>query len=226
MNRAVPCMALIAATSLSFLASADEAKLSPSGDTPELEQVTIIGTRVAPRTALESLEPVDVISREAIDKTGSAELVETLATLVPAFNVQTLPALDATIFVRPARLRNLSPDQTLVLLNGKRVHRSAMMMNPSYGSAFQAPDLDQIANSALKSIDVLRDGAAAQYGSDAIAGVINLNLDDSAGFRGFAQFGEQYEGDGDGPRVGFHAGFRQDETFLALTAEYTDTNGT
>ena len=226
MNRAVPCLALIAATSLSFLAHAEESTTAESGSSSELEQVTIIGTRMAPRTSLQSMAPVDVISREAIDKTGSAELVETLASLVPSFNVQTLPALDATIFVRPARLRNLSPDQTLVLLNGKRVHRSAMMMNPSYGSAFQAPDLDQIANSALKSVDVLRDGAAAQYGSDAIAGVINLNLDDSAGFRGFAQFGRQYEGDGDGPRAGFHAGFRDGENFAAVTLEHTDMNGT
>jgi iron complex outermembrane receptor protein len=192
----------------------------------DVSQVTVTGTRAKPRTALESLEPIDVISRDTIDQTGSAELVDTLASLVPSFDVQSLPALDATIFVRPARLRNLSPDQTLVLLNGKRVHRSAMMMNPSYGNSFQAPDLDQIANSALSSIDVLRDGAAAQYGSDAIAGVINLNLDASAGFRGFAQYGQYKEGDGEGPRVGAHAGFRSGTTFLALTAEYVNTGAT
>lgn len=192
-----------------------------------LEMVTVTGSRAAPpRTSLQSLEPVDVLSRELIDQTASAELVETLATLVPSFNVQTLPALDATIFVRPARLRNLSPDQTLVLLNGKRVHRSAMMMNPSYGSAFQAPDLDQIANSALKSIDVLREGAAAQYGSDAIAGVINLNLDDSAGYRGFAIYGQQFENDGAGPRAGVHGGWRDGASFIALTAEYVNSGYT
>ena len=191
-----------------------------AADTRQLEQMTVVGSRTAPRTSLTSLAPVDVISREAIDQTGSAELVETIASLVPSFNVQTLPALDATIFVRPARLRNLSPDQTLVLLNGKRIHRSAMMMNPSYGSAFQAPDLDQIANSALKSVDVLRDGSAAQYGSDAIAGVINMNLDDSPGVRGFAQYGRQFAGDGEGPRLGLHGGIRKNTSFLALTGEY------
>ena len=185
-------------------------------------QVTITGSRAAPRTSTESLEPVDVLSRRMIEQTPSDELVETLAALIPSFSVQTLPALDATIFVRPARLRNLSPDQTLVLLNGKRVHRSAMMMNPSYGSAFQAPDLDQIPNSALKSIDVLREGAAAQYGSDAIAGVINLNLDDSDQLRGFAQYGAQYEGDGAGPRYGVHGGLRNDASFVAVTAEYAN----
>ena len=191
-------------------------------DTQTTAQVTITGSRDKPRTSTESLVPVDVISQRMIEQTPSDELVETIASLVPSFNVQTLPALDATIFVRPARLRNLSPDQTLVLLNGKRVHRSAMMMNPSYGSAFQAPDLDQIPNSALKSIDVLREGAAAQYGSDAIAGVINLNLDDSAGLRGFAQYGAQFEGDGAGPRYGVHGGLRHDGAFAALTVEYAD----
>jgi len=116
------------------------------------ETVVVTGSRGAPRSVFDSLSPIDVISDEAIESTPSGELVEAMATLVPSFSVQTLPALDGTIFVRPARLRNLSPDQTLVLLNGKRMHRSAMMMNPSYGSAFQAPDLDQVAPSALKSI--------------------------------------------------------------------------
>jgi iron complex outermembrane receptor protein len=111
----------------------------------QLQAVTIIGTRASPRTALDSMTPVDIISRKSIEQTAVSTLTDALADLVPSFNVQTLPALDATIFVRPARLRNLSPDETLVLINGKRMHRSAMMMNPSYGSAFQAPDLDQIA---------------------------------------------------------------------------------
>ena len=223
MKRTVSLLALIAATTVPAFAFAEANVAATNAPSEDMDQLVVTGTRAAPRTAMQSLEPVDVISRDAIDQTGSAELVETLASLVPAFSVQTLPALDATIFVRPARLRNLSPDQTLVLLNGKRVHRSAMMMNPSYGSAFQAADLDQIANSALKSVDVLRDGAAAQYGSDAIAGVINLNLDESAGFRAFAQYGAQFEGDGEGPRYGIHGGLRSDKGFIAGTIEYSDT---
>jgi iron complex outermembrane receptor protein len=186
-----------------------------------LEQITIIGSRAMPRTVLDSMVPVDILNRTAIEQTAASSLTDALANLVPSFNVQTLPALDATIFVRPARLRNLSPDQTLVLINGKRMHRSAMMMNPSYGSAFQAPDLDQIATSSLKSIEVLRDGASAQYGSDAIAGVINLNLDDSLDWRGFAQTGKYFAGDGLGSRVGLHGGFGDKSTFLSLTTEYT-----
>lgn len=190
---------------------------------PELQTVTVTGTRAAPRTVIQSLEPIDSISRESIAQTAPAELNEVIAELVPAFSVQRLPALDGTIFVRPARLDNLSPDQTLVLLNGKRMHRSAMMMNPSYGAAFQAPDLDQVASSALRSIEVLRDGAAAQYGSDAIAGVINLRLDDRAGASLFAQSGQYIDGGGAGPKLGGHFGLRAGESFIALTAEYSST---
>ncbi len=162
----------------------------------QLQSVTVIGTRAMPRTVVDSMEPIDIINRSSIEQNSVSTLTDAMANLVPSFNVQTLPALDATIFVRPARLRNLSPDETLVLINGKRMHRSAMMMNPSYGSAFQAPDLDQIATSSLKSIEVLRDGASAQYGSDAIAGVINLNLDDSLDWRSFIQTGKYFAGDG------------------------------
>ena len=188
--------------------------------------VTVTGTRGAPRSATTSLSPIDIISKEEIERVASAELVETIEQLVPSFSIQNLPALDATIFVRPAQLRNLSPDQTLVLMNGKRVHRSAMIMNPSYGRAFQAPDLDQIAGSAVRSIDVLRDGASAQYGSDAIAGVVNITLDDSPGTRAFAQYGQFYEGDGAGPKVGLHTGLKTDQAFLAVTGEYSTVDMT
>jgi len=187
----------------------------------KLEEVTVIGTRASARTSLDSMVPVDVITKSSIDQTTNSSLTDALSALAPSFSVQTLPALDSTIFVRPARLRNLSPDQTLVLINGKRMHRSAMMMNPSYGSAFQAADLDQIATSSIKSIDVLRDGASAQYGSDALAGVININLDDSLLWSAFAQTGKYFANDGQGTRFGVHGGFGQSDSFLALTAEYS-----
>ena len=192
----------------------------------DLEMITVTGTRAKPRTALKSMSPIDTISAESVKTTASSEFVEMMAALVPSFSVQRLPALDGTIFVRPARLRNLSPDQTLVLVNGKRVHNSAMMMSPANGGVFQAPDLDQIASSAIKSVEVLRDGASAQYGSDAIAGVINLILDDSEGFSGFAQYGQYYEGDGKGPRVGGHGGWRSGNNFLSGTVEYSNTTET
>ena len=222
---------LAISTMLASLATVSSVTLAQDSATKEsegaqLQAVTIIGTRASPRTALDSMTPVDIISRQSIEQTAVSTLTDALADLVPSFNVQTLPALDATIFVRPARLRNLSPDETLVLINGKRMHRSAMMMNPSYGSAFQAPDLDQIATSSLKSIEVLRDGASAQYGSDAIAGVINLNLDDSLEWRGFAQTGKYFAGDGVGTRVGLHGGWGDRQAFFAMTTEYTRDGGT
>jgi len=216
------CTMLASLTSISF---AQERQLKDQEQAP-LQAVTVIGTRANPRTAVDSMEPIDIINRTAIEQTAVSTLTDALADLVPSFNVQTLPALDATIFVRPARLRNLSPDETLVLINGKRMHRSAMMMNPSYGSAFQAPDLDQIATSSLKSIEVLRAGASAQYGSDAIAGVINLNLDDSLDWSSFIQTGKFFAGDGADTRVGLHGGFGDRDAFFAITTEYTKDGST
>lgn len=208
------------------LAAPALAQTSPGAGSDAPDTVTVTGTRGSPRSAMTSLSPVDIITKKDIEKTGSAELVETIEQLVPSFSIQNLPALDATMFVRPAQLRNLSPDQTLVLMNGKRVHRSAMMMNPSYGRAFQAPDLDQIAGSAIKSIDVLRDGASAQYGSDAIAGVININLDDTPGTRAFAQYGQHFEGDGEGPKVGLRSGFRAENAYFVASGEYSTFSAT
>ncbi|MFZ4067012.1 MAG: TonB-dependent receptor plug domain-containing protein [Phenylobacterium sp.] len=197
-----------------------------AADATKVEELTVTGSRTKPRSTLESLQPIDSISSETISRTGSADLIETLSALIPSFTTQRLPALDGAMFVRPARLRNLSPDQTLVLLNGKRMHRSAMMMNPSYGSSFQAPDLSQVAPSAIRSIEVLRDGAAAQYGSDAIAGVINIRLEDRPGYEGFAQWGQYFEGDGAGPRLGGRAGWASGDSFLTVSAEYSDTGAT
>lgn len=211
--------------SVSVLALAAGPALAET-DSATVDTLTITGSRAKPRSALESLQPIDTISSETISRTGSADLIETLSALIPSFTTQRLPALDGAMFVRPARLRNLSPDQTLVLLNGKRMHRSAMMMNPSYGSSFQAPDLSQVAPSAIRSIEVLRDGAAAQYGSDAIAGVINIRLEDRSGYAGFAQWGSYFEGDGAGPRIGARAGWSSGGSFLSLTAEYSESDAT
>jgi iron complex outermembrane receptor protein len=149
--------------------------------------------------------------------------VDTLAQVVPSFNVQRLPAADGAAFVRPARLRGLSPDQTLVLVNGKRMHRSAML--GSRGS--QAPDLAQIAPSAIKRIEVLRDGASAQYGSDAIAGVINIILDDSAGFEAATKYSQYYRGDGANSQFGVRGGWAiGDGGHVTATVEYSDSDET
>ncbi|WP_291076060.1 TonB-dependent receptor [Hyphomonas sp.] len=186
------------------------------------ETVIITGTRGAPRTAFDSLAPVDVISQEAIDLTASDEVMDTLSQLVPSFNVKRLPMADGQVFVRPASLRSLSADHTLVLVNGKRMHRSALLGS----NGAQAPDLAQIPSYAIKQIEVLRDGASAQYGSDAIAGVINIILDDEAGTNAFAQAGQYYEGDGEQYRLGVQQGYRFANGFLNLSGEYTDAQPT
>jgi len=161
-------------------------------DGGQLSEVIVTGTRAAERTVFETLAPVDLLTDAAIESSISSDLTDVLAQLVPSYNVQRLPMADGQVFVRPATLRSLSPDQTLVLLNGKRFHRSALL--GSRGA--QGPDLSQIPTSAIGRVEVLRDGASAQYGSDAIAGVINIILDDSSGFEATAQMGQYFEGDG------------------------------
>jgi iron complex outermembrane receptor protein len=188
----------------------------------EREVLIVTGSRSTPRTVFESLAPVDVIGEQAIELTASDELPDVLAQLAPSFNVQRLPMADGQIFVRPARLRNLSPDHTLVLINGKRRHRSALLGS----NGAQAPDLAQIPTSAIGRIEVLRDGASAQYGSDAIAGVINIILDDEVNANGFAQAGQYYEGDGLQYRLGAQHSLDLEDGFITGTIEYSDQEET
>jgi len=181
--------------------------------------IVVTGTRDLGLTAFETAGPVDVVTDEAIESVVSSDLSSVLARQLPSFNVQRLPAADGLAFVRPASLRGLSPDQTLVLVNGKRYHRSALL--GSRGS--QAPDLNTIAGLSISRIEVLRDGASAQYGSDAIAGVVNIILDDRPGIKGFGQYSEYYEGDGDTYQAGLQAGFAlHDRGALVLTGEFSD----
>ena len=192
-------------------------------DVTQLEDVIVTGTRRADRTAFESAAPIDVISEASLESTVSDELMEKLVAAVPSFNVQRLPAADGQAFVRPATLRGLSPDQTLVLINGKRRHRSALLG----GRGAQGVDLGQIPSFAIKRIEVLRDGASAQYGSDAIAGVINLILNDKEGVSAFGQASQYFEGDGRVLEGGVRAGWAiGDGGHLVATLTYTDTEAT
>lgn len=149
----------------------------------ELEQVVITGTRVANRSALDTAVPVDVVPASALQNLGVAEINQALAVSLPSFNFPRPGLADGTDTVRPATLRGLGPDQTLVLINGKRRHSAALVnVNATVGRGSSAVDLNTIPNTAVRAIEVLRDGASAQYGSDAIAGVINLRLrEDSSG---------------------------------------------
>ena len=142
------------------------------------QSVVVVGSRAEPRSVTASTVPVDVIRAEDLARQGSRDLVSQLRTVIPSFNISTQPISDAGTIVRPANLRNLAPDHTLVLVNGKRRHRSAVItwLGNGIADGSQGPDLSIIPSIAIRQVEVLRDGAAAQYGSDAIAGVMNFQL--------------------------------------------------
>jgi len=155
-----------------FVCSANAA-----GEGEALEQVVVTGTRVANRSALETAAPVDVVVAEQLQNLGITEINQALAALLPSFNFPRPGLTDGTDAVRPATLRGLAPDQTLVLVNSKRLHSAALVnVNGTIGRGSSAADLNTIPTAMVQSVEVLRDGASAQYGSDAIAGVVNLRL--------------------------------------------------
>ena len=147
----------------------------------DVEELVVTGTRTEGRSRLETLAPVDVISADALQQRGSTELATALATSVPSITFPRPSNTDGTDAIRPATLRGQGPDQTLVLVNGTRRHATALVnTNGSVGRGSAAVDLNAIPSTAIDRIEVLRDGASAQYGSDAIAGVINLRLREAA----------------------------------------------
>ncbi len=160
--------------------------------------VIVTGTRAGGITAAESATPIKVLNAETLSHVGQPNLNQELAQLVPSFTAESFGG-DTANLTLSARLRGLSPNQTLVLVNGKRRHGTAnlhVLAGPYQGSA--APDLDLIAPESIQRIEVLEDGAAAQYGSDAIAGVINIILKDStSGIDGNATAGEYYNTGGE-----------------------------
>lgn len=194
-------------------------------DDPVLREAPVIvtGTRSPARTAFESLAPIDVIGEERLSRTSSDELLDSLAQSLPSFTAFRFPLNDGNIFNRPTALRGLSSDQTLVLVNGRRRHRSAFLET----SNGQPVDLSQIPISAIRRVEVLRDGASAQYGSDAIGGVINVILSDETGASAFAQHASYYEGDGVAWRGGARAGLEIGaDGFLVFSTELFDTEPT
>ena len=154
---------------------------SSSEEIVTLEGIVVVGTRAKPRSLLESAVPIDVLPSEDFVKQGNTDLPDLLRNLVPSYNVNAQPIADAATVVRPANLRGLAPDHTLLLVNGKRRHRASVIawLGNGLSDGAQGADLSPIPSIALKQVEVLRDGASAQYGSDAIAGVMNLQLKDS-----------------------------------------------
>lgn len=167
---------LAAASLVTLLASPAGFSQDASAD-DELGEVVVTGTRVANRSVLDTAVPVDVVSADALNNVGVPELNQALSTALPSFNFPRPGLADGTDTIRPATLRGLSPDQTLVLVNSKRRHAASLVnVNGTVGRGSSAVDLNTIPSAIVRSIEVLRDGASAQYGSDAIAGVINVRL--------------------------------------------------
>lgn len=176
-----------------------ETAVAPKSDkTESLDTVIVTGTHVSNRTAAESQSPIDIITPQALQSTGTTELATALSRVLPSLNFPRPSLSEGTTGVRPAQLRSLAPDQVLVLINGKRRHSASLInVGRSIGRGSSAVDFNAIPMSAIERIEVLRDGASAQYGSDAIAGVINIILKGSGkGGSLMADHGRYSRGDG------------------------------
>ncbi len=193
------------------------------------EQLVVVGTRSRARSVTESSVPIDAISFEDVVSQGASSLDYQLRNLVPSFNVATHPISGAASLVRPASLRNLAHDHTLVLVNGKRRHRSAILVwFGGVTDGTQGPDISTIPATALRQVEVLRDGASAQYGSDAIAGVVNFLLkDDPSGGSLEVKGGAYAAGDGAAYTIAGDMGLPLGENgFAHLSMEYGNADPT
>lgn len=242
------CAALVIAA---LPASAIAQETSPANPANELaadadradgggDEIVVTGTRAIGRSRLDSPSPIDVLSGSSLRQQGTTELGAALATITPSLDLPRSAAVDGTDAIRPATLRGLSPDQTLVLINGIRAHTAALLnVNGSVGRGAAAVDLNTIPTVALDRIEVLRDGASAQYGSDAIAGVINLRLRQaSTGGGATVSWGENVTHvdtargsrrarDGQATTISGWQGFKLgSDGFLTLSGEYLDRNAT
>lgn len=191
-------------------AATEASEATKAGDAPEaMSAVVVTGTRAENRTAAQSLQPIKVLSAEDLTQSGSSELGEALSRLVPSLNFPRPASSGFTGIIRPAQMRGLGPDQVLVLVNGKRRHTSAFLnTNVTQGRGSAPVDLNTIPVSAIDHVEVLSDGASARYGSDAIAGVINIILKDEAeGGQVTASLGQTNAGDGLRRHVDGDAGF-------------------
>jgi iron complex outermembrane recepter protein len=225
-RRAV-CLALGLVTAVPLTAGAQQSGASGS---PELGEIIVTGTRREGVDIAESMRPVDVLDAAVLTQGSATNMNDVLRTSVVSMNVQRFVAQDGSAFIRPFTLRGLPPDQTLVLVNGKRRHRSALVQitNQPLSAGAQGPDLATIPSIAVERVEVLRDGAASQYGSDAIAGVINFQLKrDRDGGTLLARAGSTYEGDGTEYTLQGNLGLPlASDGFFNVSAEYTNADPT
>ncbi|MFT7431779.1 MAG: iron complex outermembrane receptor protein [Colwellia sp.] len=213
-------------TAPSFAAENDADKVKKE----KIERIAVVGSRGAPRSVENSPVPIDLIGSEELNRGGITNMLELLKGTVPSFNVHENPISDAASLVKPANLRGLSSDSTLILVNGKRRHKASViaMLGGGINDGAQGSDISVIPSSALKQVEILRDGAAAQYGSDAIAGVMNFVLkDDADGGSLTTRYGSYYEGDGDTMEISGNVGMPLTEDgFANLSFQYKNSDAT
>ncbi len=207
-------LGLYAAIAVAFTIGSPAAySQTDDGSDDRIEEIVTTGTRKQGQSPTETMSPIDVLAGDAFINQATFDMTDGLTKVSPSINTQRFPIADGTSFIRPVSLRNLSPDQTLVLVNGTRRHRSPLVnlqLAPvgTINQGAQAVDFSALPSLAIKRLEVLRDGASAQYGSDAIAGVINVILSDAdEGITVSAQTGEYFEGDGSRTTLAANAGF-------------------
>ncbi len=196
----------------------------------EIQEAVFVGSRRQDRSVAESPVPVDIINQEDLAQQGYTDMHSMLSTVIPSYNVNSQPVSGSPSLVRPAYLRGLPGDSTLVLINGKRRHRASVInvFGAGITDGSHGPDLASIPSIALKRVEVLRDGASAQYGSDAVAGVMNFVLkDDDQGGVVETRWGQYYAGDGDTHTIAANFGLPLTKNgFANFSFEYTKANPT
>ena len=211
-------------------AETQAAETQAQEDVIGLGTLNVIGSRLPGRSAQDSPVPVDVIQGSDLQTYGIRDMDSLLRASVPSYNVNEQPISDAATLIRPANLRGLPPDHTLVLVNGKRRHRGSVIsiLGGGIANGSQGVDLSAIPAIALQQVEVLRDGAAAQYGSDAIAGVLNFKLrENREGLEVQTTLGQQYHGDGDKIQVAANLGLPLTENgFANFSFEFMNVDET
>ena len=194
----------------------------------ELDEVIVTGSRTAPRSSADTPLPIDVVSVKELQSTGQATFDKALQYRIPSFNTVQTPVNDATSLLDPYEIRNMGPSRTLILINGKRKNLSALLYTQtSPGRGETGADISAIPTDAIKRVEILRDGASAQYGSDAIAGVMNIILKDNAN-EGSATLRSGMTSEGDGEMFGFSVNngstIGDDNGFINYTIDFSKVN--
>ncbi|WP_055445860.1 TonB-dependent receptor [Lacinutrix mariniflava] len=197
-------------------------------DGEALEEIVLVGSRTAPRSNVDTALPVDVVGSQELVATGQATFDKALQYRIPSFNTVQTPVNDATSLLDPYEIRNMGPSRTLILINGKRKNLSALLYTQtSPGRGETGADISAIPTDAIKRVEILRDGASAQYGSDAIAGVMNIILKDDVN-KGSATLRTGISSEGDGETIGFSVNngtsIGDDKGYINYTIDLSKTN--